>query len=108
MAVTPAVYNITGLKRRADYVLELGFPTINLTGWTVTAQVWDEGRTTKYADWAVTYVNLLTGSTKLALTAAQTTLFPNEVFYDVLLTNPSGLKEYYLEGTITTEEGYTT
>ena len=27
---------------------------------------------------------------------------------DVLLTNPAGLKEYYLEGTIYVSEGYTT
>jgi hypothetical protein len=107
MAITPAVYNITGLKRRADYVLELGFPTINLTGWTVAAQVWDEGRTTKYADWDVVYVNRITGSIKLVLPRSITILLPNEAFYDVLLTNPSNLAEYYLEGTITPDEGYT-
>jgi hypothetical protein len=30
----------------------------------------------------------------------QTTLFPDEAYYDVLLTNPAGLKEYYLEGLV--------
>ena len=43
----------------------------------------------------------------IALTDEQTATLPNEVYYDVLLTNPSGLKEYYLEGIIYVSEGYT-
>jgi hypothetical protein len=37
----------------------------------------------------------------------QTALFPNEAYYDVLLTDTAGLKEYYLEGVIYVSEGYT-
>ena len=111
MAVAPGTYDIT-LQRRADHVLQLQFKAstgtpINLTGWSVASQVWDEGRTTKFADFTVTYTNRATGLVSLALTATQTTLFPDSAYYDVLLTNPSGLKEYYLEGAIRTSEGYT-
>ena len=35
------------------------------------------------------------------------TFIPLILKYDVLLTNPSGLKEYYLEGNINVSEGYT-
>ena len=42
------------------------------------------------------------------LTDAQTALFPDELYYDVLLENSSGEREYYLEGVITVSEGYTT
>ena len=111
MAISPGTYNIS-LQRRADYSITLQFKdstdaAINLTGWTVAAQVWNQDRTTKYADFTVTYTNLVTGTIAIALTDEQTALFPNEAYYDVLLTNPSGLKEYYLEGIIYVSEGYT-
>jgi hypothetical protein len=111
MAISPGTYNVS-LQRRADYSITLQFKdstdaAINLTGWTVEAQAWNESRSTKYADFTVTYTNRSTGTIAIALTDEQTALFPNEAYYDVLLTNPSGLKEYYLEGIIYVSEGYT-
>lgn len=111
MAISPGTYDIS-LQRRADYSITLQFKdstntAINLTGWTVAAQVWNRLRTTKYADFAVTYTNRSTGTVAIALTDEQTDDFPNEAYYDVLLTNPSGLKEYYLEGIVYVSEGYT-
>ena len=111
MAITPGIYNIS-LLRRADYSVTLQFKdstgaAINLTGWSAAAQAWNQSRTTKYADFTVTYTNRSTGTIAISLTDDQTTLFPNEAYYDVLLTNASGLKEYYLAGTIFVAEGYT-
>lgn len=111
MAIAPGTYNIS-LQRRADYSITLQFKdsnntAIDLTGWTVAAQAWDQGRTTKYADFAVTYTDRATGTVAIALTDEQTTSFPNEAYYDVLLTNTAGLKEFYLEGAIYVSEGYT-
>ena len=111
MAIAPGTYNIS-LQRRADYSITLQFKDstgtgINLNGWTVEAQAWSQGRSTKYADFTVTYTNRSTGTVDIALTDTQTTTFPNEAFYDVLLTNPAGLKEYYLEGIMYVSEGYT-
>ena len=101
------------VQRRSDHAIQLVFKdsdnnAINLSGFTVEAQVWEETRTTKYADFAVTYTNRSTGTIDIALTDTQTATFsPNILKYDVLLTNPSGLKEYYLEGNIFMSEGYT-
>lgn len=111
MAVAPGTYNIS-LQRRADYSVTLQFKdstgtAINLTGWTVAAQVWNQDRTTKYADFTVTYTNRSTGTIAIALTSVQTATLPSEAYYDVLLTNPSALKEYYLEGIVYVSEGYT-
>ena len=111
MAISPGTYNIS-LQRRADYSVTLVFKdstdtAINLTGWTVEAQAWNQARTTKYADFTVTYTNRATGTIAIALTDVQTALFPNEAHYYVLLTNTAGLKEYYLEGIIYVSEGYT-
>ena len=111
MSVQPGQHNIS-VQRRADYDLQLQFKDsagagINLTGWTAYAQVWNVGRTTKYADFAVTYVNRATGTISIALTDTQTAAFPDEAYYDVLLENPSALREYYLEGIVYVSEGYT-
>ena len=111
MAVSPGTYNIT-LQRRADYSITLQFKDntgtpINLTGWTVASQAWDLTRSKKYADFAITYVNRATGTVSIGLNSTQTAVLPNEMYYDVLLTNTSNIKEYYLEGTISVSEGYT-
>ena len=111
MAVTPGTYNMT-IQRRSDHAIQLVFKdsnnsAINLTGFTVEAQVWEETRTTKYADWTITYTNRSTGTIDMSLTDTQTATFsPSLLKYDVLLTNPSGLKEYYLAGDIFMSEGY--
>jgi hypothetical protein len=111
MAVSPGIYNIS-LQRRADYSVTLQFKdsndaAIDLTGWTVAAQAWNKDRSNKYADFAVDYTDRSTGTVAISLTDEQTETFPDEIYYDVLLTNPSGLKEYYLEGIIYVSEGYT-
>ena len=112
MAIQPGTYNFT-LQRRSDHSIPLLFKdgndaAINLSGFTVEAQVWEETRTTKYADFSTTYTDRSAGSVSIALTDTQTATFtPDILKYDVLLTDPSGLKEYYLEGTIYVSEGYT-
>ena len=111
MAVQPGIYNIA-LQRRADHSITLQFKdsnddAINLTGWSVAAQTWNKNRTTKYADFAIDYTNRIAGTVTISLTDTQTEALPDEVYYDVLLTNPSGLKEYYLEGIVYVSEGYT-
>ena len=111
MSIQPGTYNIS-LQRRADYSITLKFKdsanaNIDLTGWTVAAQVWNQARTKKSADFTITYTNRATGTIAISLTYEQTTFFADEAYYDVLLTNPSGLKEYYLEGIIYVSQGYT-
>ena len=111
MAVNPGSYNFT-LQRRADYSLDLQFKdsndaAVDLTGYTVYAQAWNEERTTKSADFLVTYTNRSNGQIKLSLTDTQTTTFPDELRYDVLLEGPDGKRDYYLEGTILVSQGYT-
>ena len=112
MAIQPGIYNMT-VQRRSDHSIQLVFKDnnnnpINLTGFTVEAQVWDEPRSNKYADWSVAYTNRVNGTVDISLTDTETATFtPDVLRYDVLLTNTSGLKEYYLEGTIFVSEGYT-
>ena len=112
MAITPGVYNMT-VQRRSDHAIQLVLKdsegsAIDLTGYTIEAQVWDEARSVKFADWTVAYTDRANGKFDISLTDVQTETFsPSVLKYDVLLTNPSGLKEYYLEGNINVSEGYT-
>ena len=112
MAVIPGKKNFT-VQRRADFPLRLTFKdstgsAINLTGFTVAAQVYDDSRTTKFADFTVTYTNRVSGIVDIKLSDTDTANFtPNVLKYDVLLTDGSGNKEYYLEGTLFVSEGYT-
>ena len=60
------------MQRRADFSIQLVFKdgnnnAINITGYTVLAQCWDEGRNIKYADFTVTYTNRVTGTVDLSL-----------------------------------------
>lgn len=112
MAVQPGTYNFT-VQRRSDHTIPLVFKdgnnaAISLIGYTVVAQIWEETRTTKYADFTTTYTDRTAGSVSIGLTDVQTATFtPDVLKYDVLLVDASGNKEYYLEGTIFVSEGYT-
>jgi hypothetical protein len=80
---------------------------IDLTGFTAYAQAWDKARSTKYADFAVAYTNRSNGQVTISLTDVQTATFPDELYYDVMLENSSGNRDYYLEGVIFVSQGYT-
>lgn len=112
MAITPATYNIRP-QRRSDFVMSLQFKDstgtgINLTGWNVYASVWDKERVNKHGDFTVTVTSAATGAVQLKLGYAITALLPDEARYDVMLVNPSGLREYYVEGIVRPSQGYTT
>ena len=112
MATEPGDYDMK-IQRRSDhnvpFTLEDTTNTgINLTGYTIASQIWDIGRTAKAADATWTITNASTGKFDWKLTDTQTTtMTADEYRYDVQLTNPSGLKEYWVEGTIYMSEGYT-
>ena len=112
MSIHPGRYDDT-IQRRVVYDLTLQFKDaegtpINLTGWTAAAEIWNKTRTTQYATFSVTYLNRVNGLIKIALTSVDTTSLPDTSYYDVLLTDTDGRKEYYLEGIFYASEGYTT
>lgn len=111
MSISPGTYNIT-LQRRADWSALLQFTdsnsqAIDLGGYSLAAQAWDAVGRKKFADFSVTYTDRTAGKVTIALSDEQTALFPESLAYDVALTDPNGLKHYYLQGTITTEIGLT-
>tara|TARA_Y100001938_G_scaffold145662_2_gene222831 strand:+ start:1013 stop:1354 length:342 start_codon:yes stop_codon:yes gene_type:complete len=112
MAIAPGTYDMT-IQRRSDHSVNFELKdsnnaAVNLTGYTLTSQVWDESRTSKAADATITVTNTTGGLFTWKVTDTQTTTFTaTEYKYDILLTNGSGDKEYWVEGTIYMSEGYT-
>ena len=112
MAIAPGTYDMT-IQRRSDHNVSVtledsGGSAVNLSGYTLASQIWDSGRTSKAADVTISITNASGGAFDWKLTDTQTATFSaDEYKYDLLLTNPSGLKEYWLEGTIYMDEGYT-
>ena len=113
MAIIAGTYDFT-VQRRADHTESIRITdstdsAVNLTGFTIAAQVWDKERTGKYADFTIAYTNRTNGEFTMSLTHNQTRQFtPDELSYDVLILNSGGQREYYLEGNIFVSEGYTT
>lgn len=113
MAIIAGTYDFT-VQRRSDHTESIRITdgnddAVDLTGFTIAAQVWDKSRTGKYADFTIAYTNRTNGEFDMSLTHTQTTQFtPNELVYDVLILNSGGKREYYLEGNIFVSEGYTT
>ena len=112
MAIAPGTYDMT-IQRRSDHAVNFeakdsDSAAINLTGYTLTSQVWDSGRTTKAADATMTVTNASGGLFTWKVTDTQTTTFTSDEYkYDILFTNGSGDKEFWVEGTIFMSEGYT-
>ena len=113
MAIVAGTYDFT-VQRRSDHaepfrITDSNDDAVNLTGFTIAAQVWDKERTGKYADFTIAYTNRTNGEFTMSLTHNLTRQFtPNELSYDVLILNGSGQREYYLEGNIFVSQGYTT
>ena len=79
MAIIAAVKDFEVAKRN-DFPLTLTFKdgngdAINLTGYTVEGEVYNEDRTTKFADWSVVYTSRTTGVVDIKLDDTDTTNF---------------------------------
>lgn len=115
MSVQPGKYNFN-LQRRADFSFELtfkrgdpldGLSGVDLVDATILAQVWNQDRTQKYADFNVEYLDRNEGKVRLSLTDTQTATFLDTMYYDVLFVSTINFREYFLEGQIYVSEGYT-
>ena len=112
MAIAPGTYDMT-IQRRSDHSVNFeakdsDSAAINLSGYSLASQVWDSSRSAKAADATMTITNASGGLFSWKLTDTQTaTLTAGEYKYDILFTDGSGNKEFWVEGTIYMDEGYT-
>jgi hypothetical protein len=109
--VCPAIYTLR-IPQRATLeefiTLKAANLPVNLTGYTVLAQIWkDERRRAKIADLTVTYVDRILGKIKLSLTRAQTRAITQGGFWDLLVIAPDNSADYWLEGPAVLDIGLT-
>ena len=108
-----AVYNISP-RRNSDFFLgepmrlkDSDMNPINLTGFTLLAQVYDLSGTIKLADFTIIMDDVVNGILRPKLPYTVTAALPNECLYDFLVIDPAGLRRYYLTGTCTPTLGIT-
>lgn len=109
--IRPATYSLR-IPQRATLeepmVLKAGGVAVNLTGYTVLASIWkDERRREKLADLTVVYVNRAQGSIKLSLDRNITRTITRSGFWDLLVIEPGGAADYWLEGPAPLDIGLT-
>ena len=85
MAIIPGKKNFT-IDRRADFPIRLTFKdstgsAINLSGYTVAAQVYNEDRSTKFADWTVAYTDRTNGIVDISLSDTDTATFTPSILF---------------------------
>ena len=110
MAVDPARYDIT-IHQGATFDLPLqymasGVP-VNMTGYSIEAELWNKTGTVKLSDFSVPWVAQASGMFKLRLASTVTSGITEQGQYDVLVTEPSGDKYYLLQGTAFWDGGLT-
>ena len=100
--IRPARLDITIPQRatfRKQLRLKAGGQPLNATGYQLVAQVWDgPRRLTKYADLTVVWIDQATGLFELVLQYPGTTAMVKDGEWDLLVTEPSGDRYYWLEG----------
>jgi hypothetical protein len=109
--IQPGTYDIT-IQQGATFNQSFQFKNandtpFNLTGYALTAEVWEEGKRSKYADFTVSWIDQAEGEFQISLTATQTHTIPQTGYYDILVTNPDGSSDYWLRGQAILETGYT-
>lgn len=109
--ITPATYDIV-IPQNATYsqAFQLKDATgtpLNLTGYTVAAQMWTADKNDKLADFVVTWVDRTVGKFTLSLAASITDAIGTSGVWDLLVTAADGVKDYWLRGAATLDTGYT-
>lgn len=100
--ITPGKHDIT-IYQGATFELQLqykdasGVP-VNMSGYTVASKLYDRLGNTKFADFAVSYVNQASGIFKIRLEASGTSGITEQGQYDVLVTEPDNSAYYLVEG----------
>lgn len=105
----PASYSLH-IRQRATLeeplVLKAAGQPMNLTGFTLVASIWrDQRRDEKLADLTVNYVDRAQGQVSLYLSRNQTRGLSGGGYWDLLVIEPSGNADYWLEGPVFIDVG---
>jgi hypothetical protein len=109
--ITPAAYDIT-IQQNATFsqafqLKDGSGAALNMTGYSVAAQLWTANKSNKLADFVHTWTAQATGQFKLSLSASVTAMAGAGGYWDMLVTNPDGTKDYWLRGAVVLDMGFT-
>lgn len=109
--IQPGSYDIT-IQQNGDFdqIFQLKASNgvgVNLTGSTVEAEIWTEGKRSKLANFTVTMVDATIGKFKLSLSDAITATLIETAYYDIRVTDASGNSYYWVRGRAIIDVGYT-
>lgn len=109
--MTPAKLDIT-IEQNATFsrVFRLSGPDgtpIDMTDHEVAAEIWAEGKTKLLATFAVAWGNRAEGEFTLSLPYSVTSELGVGGWWDLLVTNPDGTRDYWLRGRVTLAPGFT-
>lgn len=107
----PAKYDIT-IHQGATFALALQYKDstgtpVNMSGYTVAAQLWNRLGTAKISDFTFSWTSQASGSFKIKLSSAVTSGITEQGQYDVLVTEPGGDRYYFLQGSAFVDLGLT-
>lgn len=109
--ISPCDYDIV-IPQRATFSQqfqlrdEAGEP-LDMSDHSLSAQIWTPGKTVKLADFDVEWIDQAEGHFRLVLPISITQNFVADGYWDLLVTNPDGTKDYWLRGAATLNVGYT-
>jgi len=100
--IEPGKHDIT-IYQGATFKLDLQYKDgtgtpVNMSGYTVTAKMFDRLGTTQLASFTNTWTAQSSGQFRLSLSPATTSGISENGQYDVLITEPGGDKYYLLQG----------
>ena len=109
--IQPGCYDIT-IQQGASFDQSFQFKDsngdpIDLTGYSVAAEVWAEQKRSKFADFTVAWLDQAQGSFQLSMNAVTTSKITESGGWDILVTNPNGTSDYWVRGNAILDMGYT-
>ncbi len=109
--IEPGRYDIT-IQQGATFELPLHFKdsdgvSVNMNGFTVSGTVYDRYGQSLIASFNNTWTAQASGQFVLSIPASGTRTMSGEGQYDVLVTEPDGVKYYILEGAVFISPGLT-
>lgn len=109
--IQPGNYDIT-IQQNGDFdqtfqLKDANGTGINLAGSTVEAEIWTEGKKSKLVDFTVTMIDASIGKFKITLTDTQTGSLLQSAYYDIRVTDASGVSYYWVRGQAILDIGYT-
>lgn len=109
--IAPGNYDIT-IHQGATFELEVAYKDpsgvpINMSGYTVDAQLWNRLGTAKLANFSSSWTSQASGTFTIGLASNVTSGITENGQYDVMVTEPSGKKSYLLQGNAFIDLGLT-